>query len=295
MNPGLAYALAAYLTWGLVPIFWKRLGVVPAIEVLAHRVVWSLLFVGVLVVASGAWGEVKAAARQRKTLVAMAASTTLIACNWGLFIWAVQSGKILQTSIGYYINPLVNVLLGVGLLGERLRRPQALAVGLAALGVVWLAVAQHVFPWISLALAFSFGLYGWVRKRASVAPLVGLFIETALTAPLAIALLSQRAHAGTGAFGERGALVTLLLIATGPVTALPLVWFAAAAKRLTLTTLGFVQYLTPSLTLALAVGVYHERLTPTHMVTFGFIWAALALYTADGVLRRAPAERRRLA
>jgi chloramphenicol-sensitive protein RarD len=295
---GLAYALGAYLLWGLVPIYWRAVGPVPAVEVLAHRIAWSVVFVALLVGVSRGWGRVRDALGRTTTLGALALSTLLVTTNWGLFIWAVQTGRLVQASLGYYINPLANVLLGVVLLGERLRRPQKIAVGLAFAGVAYFALARGVLPWVSLALAASFGLYGLVRKRAPVEPIVGLFVETLLVAPLAIGYLvwlALQGRAELGVFG-RGAFghalgSSLLLVAAGPVTAIPLVWFAAAAKRLPLSTLGFVQYLSPSLQLLLAVLLFHESLTRAHLVTFGCIWSALALYSFDG-LRQARASRR---
>jgi chloramphenicol-sensitive protein RarD len=278
---GLAYAIGAYGFWGLVPIFWKALGRVPAHEVLAHRVAWSLVFVALAITFTRAWRRVGAVLSSPRAVLTMAVSATLVTANWGIFIWAVQSGRLVQASIGYYVNPLLSVMLGVVVLGERLRRAQVLAVVLALAGVVYFAVASGVWPWVSLALAGTFGLYGLVRKRAPVEPLVGLFVETSLVAPLAIGFVAWLASRGIGAFGT-STRASVMLIAAGPITAVPLVWFAAAARRLPLSTLGFAQYLAPTLQLALAVIAYGEPLGRAHVVTFACIWSALALYSLDG-------------
>jgi chloramphenicol-sensitive protein RarD len=279
---GLAFATGAYAFWGLVPLFWRALGPVPPVEVLAHRVWWSVVFVAGLLVVMGPRLEVAQVLRTPRTLRTLAVSTALISANWGLFIWAVQSGRLVQASLGYYINPLANVLLGVVFLGERLRRGQAIAVAIALLGVVYFVIARGVLPWVSLVLAGSFGLYGLIRKRAPVSALAGLFVETLLVAPLAAGYLIWLSTQGRGAFGHDAKASALLALA-GPITAIPLVWFTAAARRLSLATLGFAQYISPTLQLAIAALAFHEPLTRAHAVTFGCIWAALALFTIDGL------------
>jgi chloramphenicol-sensitive protein RarD len=278
---GAVYALLAYGTWGLVAAYWKLFGAVPATEIVAHRVVWSLLVVAGLITVARRWPDVARAARDRKTLRLLACTTALISTNWGLFIWAVTSGHILQSSLGYFINPIVNVLLGVVALGERLRRAQWVAVALAGTGVGVLAIATGVVPWVSLMLAATFGLYGLLRKTATVESLVGLFVETALLAPVAAGYLALREAHGVGALGRGSVPYDALLVASGLVTALPLVWFAAAARRLPLSVLGFFQYVSPTLQFVLAVAVYKERFTPAHVATFGCIWAAVALFSFD--------------
>jgi chloramphenicol-sensitive protein RarD len=275
---GLTLALAAYVTWGLMPIYFKALGAVPALEVLAHRVVWSALLVAVLLGRRGASSFREPFRRERLALLAL--TTALISTNWLVYIWAVQTGRILEASLGYFVTPLVNVLLGVVFLGESLAGRQRLAVALAGAGVAILVLRTGAFPWVSLVLAASFGMYGLLRKRAAVDSVGGLFGETMLLAPAALAYLALRARAGTGAFGA-GAAVTALLLAAGPVTALPLVWFGLALKRLRLSTMGLVQYLTPTSQFLLGVLLYREPFGPAHAAAFACIWSSLALYSWD--------------
>lgn len=262
----------------------------PAVEVLAHRIVWSLVVVSVMFVVARKGGEAAAALRSRRTLGTLAVTTALISLNWGLFIWAVQSGRLLQASLGYYINPLINVVLGVVVLQERLRRAQVIAVALALLGVVVLAVAGGVLPWVSLLLAGSFGLYGLLRKTAPVDALTGLFVETALLSPVALVFLVIRESSGQGALLTGSVAHGALLAACGLVTALPLLWFTAAARRLPLSVLGFFQYVAPTLQFLLAVLRYGEKITPAHAVTFALIWTALGLFTLDARRQRLAAR-----
>ncbi len=280
---GALYALAAYGSWGVVPVFWKLLRDVPPLDLLAHRAIWSLAFVALVLAVARRGGSVLAALRSGRTLGFLALTTALIAVNWGLFIWAVQAGKILEASLGYYVNPLVNVVAGVVVLGERLGRPQRVAVGLAAVGVVVLTAATGSVPWVALLLAVTFAAYGLLRKVAPVEALAGLFVETLLFAPVAVAYLALR----PGAFTMGPPSHALLLAAAGPVTALPLLWFTAAARRLPLSTLGFFQYLSPTLQFLLAVVVYGERLGAAHVAAFAFIWAALFVFTLGGRAARA--------
>jgi chloramphenicol-sensitive protein RarD len=280
---GFAYALAAYLAWGLIPIYWKQLTGVAPLELIAHRVVWSFVFVGVLLSVSRRWPEVKRALSQRKTLGALLLSTSLISCNWLIFIWAVNTGHMMEASLGYYINPLLNVVLGRMVLGERLRPLQLVAVGLAGLAVLYLTVGLGVLPWVSLLLALTFGLYGLVRKMAPVEPLTGLAVETGLATPLAVLFLLLVPLAQEGRLMPGTPRESLLLLASGVITGLPLLWFALGAKRLRYSTLGIVQYLAPTCQLALAVLAYGEPFTARHAVTFILIWMAVLLYAADGV------------
>ncbi len=280
---GLGYALAAYLAWGMLPLYFKALRAVPAVEVLAHRVVWSLVLLSALLAARGGKAAFRAAFR-RDRLPILAVTTCLIATNWLVYIWAVQTGRVLEASLGYFVNPLVNVLLGVLFLGETLSRGQRIAVALAAAGVGVLVVRAGTFPWLSLVLALSFGLYGLLRKRAGLDAVGGLLAETALLAPPALVLLGVRAASGAGAFG--GATGTsLLLAAAGPITALPLVWFTLAVHRLRLSTVGLVQYLAPTCQFLLAVLLYREPFGAAHAAAFAFIWASLALYSWDALAR----------
>jgi chloramphenicol-sensitive protein RarD len=276
---GLAAAVAAYLCWGLLPIYFKQLQGVPALEILAHRVIWSLLLLAGLLAWRRDPAEFTLPFRGGK-LPLLAATTVLIGCNWLLYIWAVNAGRILEASLGYYVNPLVNVLLGVLFLGEKLNGRQKAAVGIAALGVLVLVVHAGRLPWISLALALSFGFYGLLRKRAGIPAVGGLFGETALLAPAALAYLWIRGATGEGAFGS-GAGRSALLLAAGPITALPLIGFTYGVHRLRLSTMGVVQYLAPTGQLLLAVALYGEPFGRAHAAAFACIWCSLAIYSWD--------------
>jgi chloramphenicol-sensitive protein RarD len=279
MNRGLWLGAGAYILWGLLPLYLKLLAGVPAVQVLAHRVVWSLLLLAIVILVLRRLRGVRAAARGR-TLALLAGSATLIAINWLTYIWAVQHAHVLEASLGYFINPLVNVALGVAVLGERVSRVQKLAVAIAAIGVAVMAFSGGGAIWISLVLAISFGLYGLIRKVAAIDALGGLTVETLLLAPLSLAVLLWAGMAGEAAFGQARSL-DLLLILAGPVTAAPLLLFAAAARRLKLATLGLLQYLGPTLQFAEAVLLFGEPLRPVHGVTFAAIWTGCALYAWD--------------
>lgn len=285
---GLLYALAAYGLWGFAPIYFKALRTVSLGEVLAHRVVWSVVCLVAFAVATGQLRAIIRMARDRRRLAWLAASSILIGFNWTLFIWAVSSGRILEASLGYYINPIFNVLLGAVVLGERLHRLEWASVALAGLAVAWLTFTLGVVPVVPLALASSFALYGLVRKRLGVGSLEGLALETALLLPAALGWILHRWHEGTLAFGHRGAALDLLLVAAGPMTAVPLLCFTSAVSRLRLATVGFMQYLSPTLQLLLAVFLYREPFGRERLVAFVAIWVALALFAAHNS-RRAPA------
>jgi chloramphenicol-sensitive protein RarD len=276
---GVGLGFAAYLTWGFLPLYMKAVGSVPALEILAHRVLWSLLLLAGLIVVARRLPALRALIAAPRTLALLGVTALLIGVNWLIYIWAVNAGRVLDTSLGYFINPLVNVALGVLVLRERLRRAQIGAVGLAAVGVAVLAIAGGGLPWISLALAFSFSAYGLIRKMAPVDPLTGLLAETALLAPLsAFYLLSL----GSGSFGaDRG--TDLLLVLSGVITAAPLLLFAAAGKRLRYATLGLLQYIAPTIQFLLAVLLYEEPLSQAHIVTFLCIWTGLVIYAADAL------------
>ena len=286
---GVLYGFLAYGWWGFIALYFRAVQTVTPLEVLSHRIIWSALFLLLFAAARGRLRDLAAAVRHRRTLLALAATTVLIAINWYVFIVAVTTGHVLQASLGYYINPLVNVLLGFIFLGERLRAAQRWSVLLAAVGVAWLGASFREVPVVALVLATSFGLYGLLRKTVRADALTGLTFETLLLLPAA-ALFLLRAHAaGQLAFLHRGSGLDLLLVAAGPITALPLLWFANAARRLRLATIGFLQYLSPSLQFLLAVTAFGERFTPAHRVAFGCIWTALAIYTVDAIrAARAP-------
>ena len=282
---GLVAGVAAFVTWGIVPVYWKLLRFVPAGEILAHRFVWTCVFMILLLSWQARWGEVFANLRSRRTALFCTASGLAIAVNWGVFIWAVNAGHVLETSLGYFMTPLVNVLFGAIFLRERLTRLQLLSVLLATGAVLYLTLGFGRLPWIALTLCFSFGLYGLLRKVSGAAPIPGLFLETTVIVPLALGWLiyvggTTGPHFGRASFG-----LSLLLLSTGIVTGLPLLWFAHAARHLRLTTLGFLQYLAPSCTFFLGIFVFHESFRRAQMVTFALIWIALAIFTADAVAR----------
>jgi len=293
---GVLLALGAYLVWGLSPIYWKLVVDIPASELVAHRIVWSAAMLGVLAMVQRRGRELAAVFGSLRVLLTLGATTLLIATNWWIYIWAVATDHILQASLGYFINPLVTVLLGMLFLGERLSRGQWLSMLLAALGVLVLELRVGELPWIALVLAFSFGFYGLLRKTVRADPEVGLLVETALLTPWMLGLLGRAEAAGAGAFGHRGVGVDLLLVASGAVTAVPLLLFTHGARRLSLSTVGVLQYLAPSFQFLLAVGVYGETFTLDHLAAFGLIWAALALYSWDARqrwrLRRRPSAAR---
>ena len=290
VRAGAAFATAAFLVWGLSPLYWRLLLPVPALELVAHRVVWALAVVALWITVRKRWGEVRGVVGSARTLAALAASTVLIAVNWLTYVWAVNSGHVLDASLGYYINPLVSVMLGLLVLRERLTRRQLAAVLLAGAGVTVLSVAHGSLPWISLVLAFSFGVYGLLRKTVRAAAAVGLLFETALLAPLAAGYLAALALGGGGAFGHTPPATGALLASTGVITAVPLILFTEGARRLPLSTLGLLQYLSPTAQFLLAVLVYKERFTPADAVTFTLIWGGLAVFTVD--LRRRLREAR---
>jgi chloramphenicol-sensitive protein RarD len=288
---GVAYASAAYLTWGLFPLYFRALAGVPAPEILAHRIAWSLLFVAALVTLLRRWEPTLRQLRAPGTLPRLAASALLISSNWLVYIWAVNSEHVLQASLGYFINPLVTVLLGVLFQGERLTRRQVLAVAIAAAGVGALVVRTGQLPWVSLSLAITFGLYGLVRKRVPVDAVAGLLAEVGVLAPLALLYLGWLERSGAAHF-LAGPRQTALLAASGAITAIPLIWFALGVQRLRLTTVGLLLYLNPTVQFAIAVFAFGEPFTQSHAIAFGCIWISLAIYTAEalGVARRGPSS-----
>lgn len=283
---GVLLTVGAYLFWGLAPVYWKLVAEVPATQLLAHRVVWSVVMLGALVAVQRRWRELARVFASARVSATLLGTTALIAVNWLVFIWAMTTERILHASLGYFINPLVTVLLAMVFLGERLSRGRWLSVALAALGVAILALRVGTLPWISLVLAFSFGLYGLLRKTVRAEPEVGLLVEGSLLAPWMLLLLLRAEAAGVGAFGRGGPGSDLLLVAAGAVTAVPLLLFTHGVRRLRLSTVGFLQYLTPSLHFLLAVGVYGETFTADHLAAFVLIWTALALFAWDARRRR---------
>jgi len=281
---GVIYAGAAFLIWGLAAVYWKELGSVPPLEIIAHRVAWSFLFLLPMIVIQRQWGEFVAILQKPRLILTLLSTSIMVGANWLLYVWAVNNNHLLQASLGYYINPLVNVVLGMVFLKERLRRPQILAVLLAASGVLYLTIQFGRFPWIAVCLAMSFGLYGLIRKVAPVSPLVGLTVETLLLSLPAIGYLLYLDFQGTGTIFRVSLKFDLLLIGCAPLTAVPLLLFTAGAKRLYLSTVGLMQYIGPSGMFLLAVFYYHEPFSTAQIWTFVMIWTALAVYSTDSVL-----------
>ncbi|MEW6251917.1 MAG: EamA family transporter RarD [Planctomycetota bacterium] len=290
---GVLYGIGAYGLWGVFPVYFKAVHAVPPLEIVGHRIVWSLALLAGLVLLKRGWPAVHTAIRTPRTLRVLALTTLLIAGNWLVFVWAVVNNQILQASLGYFINPLVNVLLGCVFLRERLRLWQWVSVLFAALGVLCLTTVGRQSPLLALFLAGTFGTYGLLRKVAPVDALVGLTVETALLTPIAAGYLVWLKVQGASAFVSGDLRMDLLLILAGVITAMPLLWFTEAARRLRLTTMGFLQYLAPTGHFLLAVLVYGEPLTAARLCAFVFIWAALALYSTEalraGAARPVPA------
>ena len=279
---GVLYALAAFGTWGLVaPVHFRLLAAVPAFEVLAQRIVWSTLFALALIAARRRLGELGAVFGRPGALRLLCLSAALVAVNWLVYIWAVSTGRMVEASLGYFINPLVNVVLGILFLGERLRPAQVAACGLAALGVAVLTAAAGTVPWISLALALTFGFYGLIRKTVRVEPLIGFCVESLVLSPFALGYVLLLGLTGATVFLKGDGRLDLLLVLTAVTTSAPLIWFAAAAQRLKLSTVGLLQYLAPTCLLALGVFAYGEPFTGVEAVAFAAIWSGLALYSAD--------------
>jgi len=272
------HAVVAFLIWGITPLYWKLLKVVPLLEILAHRIAWAALFVFLILIVQKRLNEIKRAFLSLKITLLLLLSTVVLGCNWGLFIWAVNHDFVLQTSLGYFITPLFNVLLGVLFLGERLRKDQTAAVLLAFLGVLFLALQYGEFPWIALLIALSFAFYSLLRKLVEIKPLVALFVETVFLSVPSFLFIFVFSNAQENYFGGNIDL-TLLLVGAGVVTATPLIFFGSAAKNLTLTTLGFFQYLAPTCTFLLAVFLFKEPFTIAHLITFSSIWLALIIYS----------------
>lgn len=280
---GLASGIAAYGMWGLVPLFWPLLKPAGAAEILAHRMVWSLLFVAALLLATRRGRWIPELLRQPRRLALLALAAGVISVNWGLYIWGVNSGHVVETSLGYFINPLVTVAIGVLVLRERLRPVQWAAVGTGVAAVLVLAIGYGRPPWLSLTLAFSFGTYGFVKKKVNMSGLESLAAETAIQFLPALAyLLLIGAHGGS-TFTAHGAGHATLLAATGIVTAVPLIFFGAAAIRVPLSTLGLLQYLAPVFQFLLGLFYFHEAMPPARWAGFGLVWAALAILTADAL------------
>ncbi|KQY94340.1 transporter [Paenibacillus sp. Root52] len=284
MNNGLVNAIIAYIMWGILPLYWKLFNHVPAGEILSHRVVWSFVFMGILVAIQRRWGEMKRILANRTQLLALTASGLLIAANWLIFIWAVNNGHVVETSLGYYLNPLLNVLLAVMFLREKPNRGQWLAIAIAGAAVLIIAIDYGRFPWVAISLAVSFGLYGLAKKKIAQDASVGLLSETAVVLPIALGYWIYLGIVGKTTAWTLPTPMFLELLLSGVVTALPLLFFARAAARLSLSTLGFVQYIGPTIMLVLSVFVFKESVSPVLLVGFGFIWVALVVYATASIL-----------
>lgn len=280
---GILSAICAYLLWGFLPIYWKLLRQAGALEILSHRFIWSLFFLFLFLLLahrfSSFCSEIRAIGKEPRRVLGVLIATLIITFNWLVYIWAVNDNRIIETSLGYYINPLVNVLFGVVLLKERLSTRQYLAVTLALLGVLNLVLHFGQFPWVALSLAVSFSLYGLCKKLLGIAAITGITLETLLISPFALMYLLSLNSQGTGVFGSGNLFATTLLVGAGVVTALPMVLFANAANCLPLSLLGFIQYLSPTIALLTGVFLYNEPFTQVHAISFGLIWLALALYS----------------
>ncbi|MBE9069434.1 EamA family transporter RarD [Leptolyngbya cf. ectocarpi LEGE 11479] len=279
---GPLYAILAYGSWGLLPIYWKFFKAASPLEVLSHRMVWSLVFLGLILILQQRLSELRKLPRRQ--VLGLLLTAVLLSANWGLYIYGVNTDQVVETSLGYFINPLVSVLLGFVVLRERLYRGQWVAVALATIGVSYFIWQFGSVPWIALGLAGTFALYGLLRKVVAVSPMVGLAVETALMTPVAMLLIFYWSKTGSGTFGSSPGL-TLLFIGAGIATSMPLLWFNNAAKRLSLSTLGFFQYVAPSIQLTLGVFLYQEPFTQTHLVSFSCIWTALLIYSSTSLLQ----------
>jgi chloramphenicol-sensitive protein RarD len=289
---GALAAALCYFAWGLVPLYWTRLASINAVELIAHRHVWSLAFLLGLIAVQGGFHEVGAALRTPRQIGVNLLGAVLLTGNWLVYVWGVNTGHVIDCSLGYFLVPLVNVAAARFVLHEHLRRAQWFAIALAALGVGLLIVQLGRPPWIALALAATWGGYSLLRKKSPLGPVTGLTVETLLLAPFAIGFLLWQHQLGRGALGRVDLATHALVLSAGIITAIPLLLFAYSAKRIRLSTLGLLQYLAPSVQLALGIWVYHEPFSSARMLSFGFIWAALALYTADNLLAgRRPATR----
>ncbi len=288
---GALAGLAAFLAWGVLPLYYKWFGAVPALEILAHRVVWTVVVTAALVAGLGRFAEIEAVVRSRRKLGVFLGSASLISVNWGLYIWSVANGRLLEASMGYFIFPLVAVMLGALFLRERLNRRETAAIALVVAGVGYMVWSFGELPWIALTLAVTFGSYGLLRKIAPADSLAGLFVEACVLAPVALVYLLVLP--GGGAFGS-GAEMAFMLALAGPATAVPLLLFAFAARRMRMATLGLMQYLNPTIQMVIAAGLFGETFTATHAVTFACIWTGLLIYSGGGFAIASRARKNRV-
>jgi len=276
---GVFYTLAAYSLWGILPIYWKAMKQIPAGEILAHRIFWSFLLLIGVVILTKKWKEFKLAFSSFKGVLGVILGSVLISVNWLIYIWSVNNNHIVEASLGYYINPLFTILLGIVVLRERPDIWQIIALAIASVGVIFVALQYKEIPWVALSLAFSFGLYGLVKKLSKLSSLTGLAAETLMVAPMAFGFLFFKVNDGSGTYASLPIVVILLILFSGLATSIPLLLFAQGAKRVSLATLGFLQYLSPSISLVLGVFLYNEPFTQVDKISFGCIWIALAIYS----------------
>jgi chloramphenicol-sensitive protein RarD len=289
MRTGIISAALAFLCWGLFPLYFHAISEVPPIQILAHRMLWSLLFLVIVLAVRRQWKWLQLV-RKPRVLMSFVASAIFLSANWGIYIWAVNSGHVIEASLGYFINPLVNIMFGAVLLKERMRPGQWGAIGLAAIGVAWLTWQAGTPPWIALLLASTFGIYGLLRKTAALGALEGLSFETMVLFPFALVYVVWLTLHGQNAFINTASDTTrVLLVAAGPITAIPLLLFASGARQIPLSVLGLLQYLSPTLQFLLGVWIFHEHFDAARLVGFMLIWGALALFAAEGLLRRSQA------
>jgi len=281
MNKGILYGIGAYMLWGLFPLYWKQLHDVPALQVIGHRIAWSFILLVVYIVITKQWKDFRSVAFAPRTIGIYSMAAVLLSLNWLVYVWGVNSGFIVETSLGYYINPLLSVLLGVIFLRERLRPLQWIPVGIAAIGVGYLTFVYGRLPWIALSLAFSFGFYGFVKKLSPLGSLYGLTLETGIVFPIALIYLMFVGFNGTGAFLQDGTTVDLFLIGAGVVTTIPLLMFASAAKQIPLTIIGLLQYVAPTMQFLIGIFIYKEPFDQSHLVGFGIVWVALIIFAVE--------------
>ncbi len=291
MNKGILYGIGAYVLWGFFPIYWKFLHPVPALQVIGHRIGWSFIMLAAYVLATRQWQDFRSEAFKPKTIGLYSIAAVLLSFNWLIYIWGVNAGFIVETSLGYFINPLISVLLGVIFLRERLRPLQWIPVGLAAVGVVYLTFVYGRLPWIALSLAFSFGFYGFVKKLSPLGSLYGLTLETGIVFPFALIYLTIVGVSGSGAFLHIGTQVDVFLIGAGIVTTIPLLMFASAAKQIPLTIVGLLQYIAPTIQFLIGVFVYKEAFDFAHFIGFAIVWVALIVFAVESYFaKRAPIQ-----
>jgi len=290
MRKGMLYAASAFFIWGLFPLYFKILHEIPSLQLVAHRMLWSLVFLFLVLTVLKRWAWLPPIFKQKKVVLGFFASAVLLSTNWFVYIWAVNNGRVIDSSLGYFINPLVNVMMGYLLLKERLRPWQWAAISLAACGVLWLTILGGQLPWVALTLAFSFATYGLLRKTASLGALEGLTMETIVLFPLAIGYLLWLSLNGSNQFTQVDLSTQVWLVLAGPITAIPLLLFAAAARRIPLSTLGLFQYIGPSMQLILGIVLFHEPFTFERFMGFAIIWSALALYTVEGIYQSRKAK-----